>query len=76
MTVPKCGFARTFTHGAGVTWPGASVMTYSRPSGVKPPRPLNRISPEARRARRGVGREASRRRVRLGLKRGTRGSSG
>jgi hypothetical protein len=39
-TLPKCGFASTFTQGAGVTWSRVVVMTYSRPSRVKPPSPL------------------------------------
>ena len=42
-TVPNCGLASTFTQGAGVTRPGWVVMTYSRPSGVKPPIPLKQI---------------------------------
>ena len=43
IRVPNDGFARTFTHGAGVICPGAIVMTYSRPSGVNPPSPLRKI---------------------------------
>src|SRR5476651_2602778 len=42
MSVPKFGFASTLTHGAGVVAPAKSVTTYSRPSGVKPPRPLKK----------------------------------
>ena len=30
----------TFAQGAGVLWPGSRLMTYSRPSSVKPPKPL------------------------------------
>ena len=41
--MPKYGLASTFTQGAGVVLPGAVVMTYSRPSGVNPPRPLKKI---------------------------------
>ena len=48
MTVPKCGFASTLTHGAGVTCPCAVVMTYSRPSGVNPPSPLKKMQIAAR----------------------------
>jgi len=38
----ECGFASTFTQGAGVTRPGVVVITYSRPSAVKPPNPLKK----------------------------------
>ena len=38
------GLATTFTHGAGVDWPGPSTVTYSRPSCAKPPRPLKNSS--------------------------------
>ena len=65
MTVPKCGFASTFTHGAGVTCPCAVVMTYSRPSGVNPPSPLKKI--RSRRGNAGVA-AGSARWVRVGLK--------
>jgi len=37
---PEKGLASTFTQGAGVTWSADNVMTYSRPSRVKPPRPF------------------------------------
>ena len=47
--MPNCGLAITLTQGAGVARPGVVVMTYSRPSGVKPPRPLKKI-----RSRRGA----------------------
>ena len=40
-TVPIRGFARQLTHGAGVAMPGSRRITYSLPSAVKPPRPLN-----------------------------------
>ncbi len=68
MTVPKCGFASTFTQGAGVTCPGAVVMTYSRPSGVNPPSPLKKS-----RSWRGNAAVAggSARRGRVGVRRGT-----
>ena len=45
MTVPKYGFATTFTHGAGVICPGARRTTYSLPSAEKPPKSLRRIRP-------------------------------
>ena len=50
-------------------WPGVVVMTYSRPSGVKPPIPLDRI-----RSRRGDSKApgVSSCRGRLGLRRGAR----
>jgi hypothetical protein len=35
--------ASTFDQGAGVSCPGVVVMTYSRPSSVNPPMPLDRI---------------------------------
>ena len=38
--MPIWALAMTFDHGAGVVRPGPSERTYSRPSGVKPPRPL------------------------------------
>jgi len=41
-TVPKCGFASTFTHGAGVAWPCASQHVLA-PIRVNPPRPLKKI---------------------------------
>ena len=41
-TVPIWGLASTLAHGAGVVCPGASEITYSRPSGVNPPRPLKK----------------------------------
>src|SRR6185503_7166000 len=37
ITVTKPGLARTLTHGAGVSTPGSSATTYSRPSAAKPP---------------------------------------
>ena len=46
-TVPMCGLAMTLTHGAGVFRPGSRVTTYSRPSGVKPPRPLQKMRSRA-----------------------------
>ena len=47
--------------GAGVDWPGPSTVTYSRPLGEKPPRPLKNCSAPGRRRRRrfpgtGIGR--------------------
>ena len=38
--MPNCGLAITLTQGAGVVWPGPRTMMYSRPSRLKPPRPL------------------------------------
>ena len=38
--VPKSGLASTLTQGAGVICAADTVMTYSHPSEVKPPRPL------------------------------------
>src|SRR5664279_437291 len=43
ITVPKLGFANTFTHGAGVSCVSDVLMTYSDPSGAKPPIPLKKI---------------------------------
>jgi hypothetical protein len=40
-TLPNQGLASTFTQGAGVRASRVVVITYSRPSWVKPPRPLN-----------------------------------
>src|SRR2546427_3008783 len=37
---PKPGFAITLIHGAGVHRPAPRMITYSRPSSTKPPRPL------------------------------------
>ena len=71
MTVPKCGLASTFTHGAGVACPCAVVTTYSRPSGVNPPRPLKKI--RSCRGSPGVA-TGSARCVLVGVNRGTRTS--
>ena len=68
--MPKCGLASTLTHGAGVVCACAVVITYSRPSGVNPPRPLKNS-----RSRRGdAGAAGSARAVGLGsaFRRGTR----
>src|SRR6266850_4885307 len=37
---PKEGFAITLIQGAGVHCPSPRIVTYSRPSAAKPPRPL------------------------------------
>src|SRR2546428_8129207 len=37
---PKLGFAITLIHGDGVHRPSPRMVTYSRPSAAKPPRPL------------------------------------
>src|SRR5512134_1776499 len=37
---PKSGLAMTLIQGAGVHCPSPRTVTYSRPSGVNPPRPL------------------------------------
>ena len=39
--VPKTGFAKTFDHGSGVSRSPSSTTTYSRPSGVNPPKPFS-----------------------------------
>ena len=39
-TLPKCAFASTLHQGAGGFEPGPMLMTYSRPSALKPPTPL------------------------------------
>src|SRR4249920_4151966 len=41
---PNAGLAITFSHGAGVDWPGPRVVTYSRPPSAKPPSPLKNSS--------------------------------
>src|SRR5471030_1057295 len=46
MKKPKSGLAITLTHGAGVHWLPSSVMTYSRPSALKPPMPLKKARSE------------------------------
>ena len=40
--VPKRALAKTFTQGNGVTCVPESLMTYSRPSGEKPPNPFEK----------------------------------
>src|SRR5712691_126406 len=37
---PKPEFAITLIHGAGVHRPSPTIVTYSRPSAAKPPKPL------------------------------------
>jgi hypothetical protein len=43
-TVPKRGLAITLTHGAGGRCPASDRITYSRPSGEKPPMPLKCVN--------------------------------
>ena len=42
--VPNSGFASTLDHGRGVSRSPSTTMTYSRPSGVKPPKLFSRTS--------------------------------
>ena len=75
MTVPNHGLAKILTHGAGVLCSVCVVITYSRPSAVKPPKPLLRM-----RSGRGGKPEpagiSAAKRLWIGLKRGTRTSKG
>ena len=43
----------TLIQGAGVDWPGPRIVTYSRPSAAKPPRPLKNSRPGGGSAMRG-----------------------
>src|SRR5207249_9338953 len=44
---PNAGFATTLIQGAGVHCPLPRTVTYSRPSGVNPPRPFQNSRPSA-----------------------------
>src|SRR5712691_1808767 len=44
---PNAGFATTLIQGAGVHCPLPRIVTYSRPSGVNPPRPFQNSSSSA-----------------------------
>ena len=41
---PNLGFATTLIQGAGVAWPGPSIVTYSLPPAANPPNPLKNSS--------------------------------
>ena len=53
--VPNSGLASTFDQGSGVSRSPSSTMTYSRPSGVKPPMPFSMTQRRHRHRRCGGG---------------------